>query len=82
MDVMVCFRVGTRNVIILPGSTQIGCSKCGAICWISPASRKAVDELNLAVVCLPCHRQGPTAGVITITRDQLREALKSLHESN
>jgi hypothetical protein len=87
--VVLCSRVedGPSGV---PGSSKEFCCQCLRQVWLSPATRKTVEESNpeYKIVCLVCGekrlRENPSADdqLMLPSPEQLKEILKNISELN
>lgn len=72
-------ELALRNVA--PGSTQEPCRKCGAMVWLSPATRLDVGSRKMEMECVSCWRDSPEARGSTpklppLTREFLKAHLR------
>ena len=52
--VVVCGKVASTHTVI-PGSTKVPCTDCGASLWLSPASRALYERFKTVTpLCLTC----------------------------
>jgi hypothetical protein len=72
--VMICNRVGTASITILPGSSLTRCARCEADCWVSPASLDTARTSNHKPLCVICATEvlGPLIHA-RVSQDQLNE---------
>jgi len=51
--VALCPRTAAGNAPV-PGSTRINCAWCDAECWLSPATRDAMQSSGSRPICAAC----------------------------
>lgn len=53
MDIVVCGRVGSGKVVVLPGARVGECHSCKSAIWIGPSSEEKI-RAGAATECLEC----------------------------
>lgn len=79
---IIAVRTTTPDIPVPDGAVQVGCHKCGELCWIGPASQKMISEAILHgqvgdVICSDCCSPKEILGGI-ITKEMLAEYFKTI----
>lgn len=78
--IILCFRVGNPEVLIVDGMQKVKCVKCQFEVWIAPSSLRMQEKFKAKVVCDVCEplRGRPDMAILPLTNDQLSEIKDAL----
>lgn len=88
IDALACFRVSDRPRSGIDGSTKDVCKQCRQEVWVSPASRKSIEDQNAVILCFQCamsnikEKDGTFVGFTEEQTDEVKEQLKRNVERN
>ena len=77
--VVLCFKVLTMPIPLVPGCSKVPCADCGQMVWISKATREHVADKPHKVACAECVGKvdDPDIHVMTPSAGQIAEITSS-----